>query len=373
MVVYIIGFIISILLLFYAETKKFTGKGIRLVTFIAILIPCLIAGLRDKTIGTDVTVYVENMFLIAESSESFAEYLGSEYSAYGWDFRSISSLEIGFTLLVFVMQRVFNSLPLLLFTIQAMTVVPIYKGLRKVDSPDAVWLGMTVYYLMFFNQTLNLMRQWIAMGILFYAFHFLMKKEYLKYLISIGVASLFHLSAIMGFVILVIYRLVVEENSLKRSTKAIFVILIGVVALFSLDYIVRLFELLGLHYGNYINGDLQLMSNQFIYRLPLILLFITRWRHWRIKYPFGEFYVVMLAYDLLASQLTSIYPHSGRLGTYFREYYMLAYPMVCSATSIKNNRRILIFFIIAFLCVYWWYVYVFGGSDETIPYVSIWG
>lgn len=373
MTVYVLCFLVSVFLLYYAESQKFLGRASRISVIIAILIPCMIAGLRHETIGTDVTGYTKELFLVAQETGSFFEYLSSGYSLYSWDYTAVKDIEFGFVVLCYLSSKVLNSMQFLLFFIQALTVIPIYKGLRVFGKTQPVWLGMTVYYLLFFNQTLNLMRQWIAMAFLFYAFQFLLSNSYRRYFSIVVIASLFHLSAAIGVAIFAIYQLVAKENMHNKSLKVLLLIIIGVVVILGLPLVARVMEYLGLRYADYISGNLELMPNQFLYRIPILLILMLRWRYLRKNNCLTGLFLVVIAYDLLASQLTSIFSQSGRIALYFGEYYMLIYPAVCMASDSKNNRRIMRIFVMCYLCVYWWYTYVYGGSGETVPYISIWG
>lgn len=369
--IYIIAFSCSLLLLLLAEIKRFRGYVAHISVAIALAIPCLLAGLRDVSIGTDVRVYVEPLFEAAKASDSILEYYSSAEFAYSWAVTRISDMEFGFTLLGFISAKVFNSLPAFLLMIQALTIIPIYKGLRSFSKQQPVWLGMAVYYLMYFNQSLNMMRQWIAMAFLFYGFQFLTDGRYRRYFLNLAIAFLFHNSAVLGIVIFWVYQLVANENAYNKKVKVLLLLLIGVGSLISLDLFVGVLSLLGLRYGNYISGSLTLMPNQLLYRLPILLLLLWRWKYLKRADRFANFYLVMVAYDLLASQLTSIFGQSGRIGIFFSEYYMLAYPAICVASSSKKNRQTMRLFTLSYLCVYWWYMYVYMGAQETVPYVSI--
>lgn len=373
MLVYIFGFLASLSMIYYAEKRQFLGTNAKVSVFFALLIPCLIAGLRHKTIGTDVQGYVENLFQTAESAGSFSDYFQSGYTQFGWDYMAVKDTEFGFALLTFLIQRIFGNMQVLLFVLQALTVIPVYKGLRAFEKTQPVWLGMAVYYLMFYNQTFNMMRQWIAMAVLFYAFQFLVNKSYRKYFVFVLIAWLFHASALFGIAIFAIYRLVASENKFGKAMKAFLICLIGVAALLGLDVVMRIMDMLGIKYGSYIDGTLTFMPNQIWYRLVLVLLLAVRWKYIKQTDRKVYFYLVAVVFDFLASQLTSIYAHSVRIGVYFSEYYMLVYPSICVATRHKNNKKLMQGIVLCFLCVYWFYVYVYGGTGQTVPYVSCFG
>lgn len=372
MTVYLVGILLSLFLIYYADSQKFTGRETRISIVIALLIPCLIAGLRDKTIGTDVQVYVEPLFQTAQSAETFVSFYNAEfYKPTTWSYDFVNEFEIGFVALTYIIAKLFNSMPVLLFAIQALTVIPIYKGLRTFGNTQPVWLGMAVYYLMYYNQSLNMMRQWIAMAFLFYGFRFLTSDRYRRYFLNLVIAFLFHSSAVLGIAIFFVYRLVAKENAYNKKVKALLLVLIGVCSILSLDFFAGIVSWLGLRYDFYISGALKLMPNQILYRLPILLLLAFRWKYLKRTDQHANFYLVMLVYDLLASQLTSIYANSGRIGLFFSEYYMLAYPALCVSSTSKKNRQAMRLFVLCYLCVYWWYTYVYMGSSATVPYVSI--
>ncbi len=374
MAVYLVGFLISLFLFYYADSKRFHGLDVKISVFLALLIPCLIAGFRYRDIGTDVRVYAEPMFEWAQEASNFSAFWnGVILKADSLTYNKVSEFEVGFVVLCYFSAKVLRSMPVMLFAIQALTVIPIYKGLRAYSHRIPVWLGMCVYYLLYFNQSLNVMRQWIAMAFLFYGFQFLPNRQYRKYFLSIAAAMLFHYSSIVGVAIFCVYQLVAREHSYNRKVKAVLLILIGVVTILSMDLIASLMTLMGLRYGNYFAGALTLMPNQFLYRIPFLILLAWRWRHLKRTTPYADFFLVMVAYDLLASQLTSIFPQSARIALFFGEYSLLAYPMVCMASDSKKNRQAMKVFTVIYLCIYWSYTYAIMNSGNTVPYVSILG
>lgn len=374
MMVYIISFAVSILLIYYSETKRFRTVDAKICTAIALMLPCILAGLRAPTIGTDVLVYVEPLFKTACSADSFWDFYGTRfYQEATWSYVFVYEFEIGFNILCYICAKFFNSMPLLLLAIQALTVIPIYKGLRAFEKTQPVWLGMTVYYLMFFNNTLNMMRQWIAMAFLFYGFQFLLKKNYRKYWGVVLAAMVFHISAIMAVVVFAVYLLTVGTNRQLNKLRAFFLVSIAIVVLLSLKPLAELMRLLGLRYANYFSGSISFLPRQILYRIPIIFLIVYRWRFLKRSNQLVNFYAVMIAYDLVFSQLISVFVQSGRIGTFFSEYYILAYPAICKASANPGNRRVLRWGVICYLCLYWWYVYTYEGSSATVPYLSIFG
>jgi len=379
-VIYIVFFLISCFLIWLSE--KSPSQNIRkFLAFIAILLPCILAGMRADTIGTDVRVYVEPMYNAAKQSTSFSSYMDQRWYVI-WRYMYVGKFEIGFTTLVYLIEKLGGSLGTVLFFIHVLIVTPIYLGLKKMNKPYPVWLGMLVFYLLFYNTSLNMMRQWIAMSILFYGLAYLIVNEKKKYFITVVVACLFHTSALMGVIIYFLYMysqskreyIKIANFRLSGSLAPVKVFVYGCIVLLSLNVIAVLLRTIGLaKYAGYIqgNGSIYLMPNQIILRLPIIILLIIRWKRMLAEDELTPFYGSMIVLDLLASQLISINVYAFRIASFFSEYSMLSYSALVYAGNRKYriNRYVTLFYVLAYMVYYWMYYYVITGTHATFPYM----
>lgn len=378
--IYIVFFLISCFLIWLSE--KSPSQNIRkFLAFIAILLPCILAGMRADTIGTDVRVYVEPMYNAAKQSTSFSSYMDQRWYVI-WRYMYVGKFEIGFTTLVYLIEKLGGSLGTVLFFIHVLIVTPIYLGLKKMNKPYPVWLGMLVFYLLFYNTSLNMMRQWIAMSILFYGLAYLIVNEKKKYFITVVVACLFHTSALMGVIIYFLYMysqskreyIKIANFRLSGSLAPVKVFVYGCIVLLSLNVIAVLLRTIGLaKYAGYIqgNGSIYLMPNQIILRLPIIILLIIRWKRMLAEDELTPFYGSMIVLDLLASQLISINVYAFRIASFFSEYSMLSYSALVYAGNRKYriNRYVTLFYVLAYMVYYWMYYYVITGTHATFPYM----
>ena len=79
MIIYIICFIISCILIKVSDKVKSNKIVYFIINTIALLIPCLLAAFRDTSIGTDVEVYVKQLFEKSEISKDFSNYLNCNW------------------------------------------------------------------------------------------------------------------------------------------------------------------------------------------------------------------------------------------------------------------------------------------------------
>ena len=98
MMPYIVVFIISIGFFALSDRVKFTQR--KPVVFVAVMILCLLAGLRAESIGTDTKVYLVPVFEAAKKCHSIGEYLNSSFHAFTWTTNYVKDLEPLFPSLV---------------------------------------------------------------------------------------------------------------------------------------------------------------------------------------------------------------------------------------------------------------------------------
>lgn len=377
--IYLIGFTVSCILIKWAESSK-KKYGFAFLSFFALLIPILIAGFRAESIGTDIEIYVRPLFDAAKYARNYNEFMDLRWFS-SWRYLWVRDYEIGFRTLVYLVTKIFDDFSAVLISIHTFIIVPIYFALCKYRKYFPIWLGMLIFYLMDFNTSLNMMRQFIAIAILFYGFHHLvLNNNKTKYLLFVCGAMLFHTSAFLGFVIYFVYEffksdlnfaLRVGPLKMNKSLKILLVMVVSLGVLFTLDQISGLLGAIGLgRFSGYISGDVGLQINQIIVRLPLLVLMFTHWkkmvkRGWNV-----HFFFIMTYLDILVSQLTSVNIYSGRIGEYFSIFNIIYLPLIYMATKQRVNKMILMGYVIAYLLFYWFYYFVFEGIHQTYPYLT---
>ena len=377
MAVYWLCFAVSILLIGFTEKKQ----KVTFITasFFALLIPCLIAALRADTVGTDIGVYVKPMFEKARDANSFSEYWNSSWFCV-WRLKFVYEHEFGFSALVYAASKLTGNLGGVLFCIQACTIVPIFTALALNKKNAPVWPGMLVYFLMYYNCTLNMMRQWMAMGVLLLVFQLLLQKKYWVCMILFCIAFLFHYSSLLLLPIVAVWwflgrfnRCTLVQGRIRISAKTLMVILIfmvGVLVLLNLKLILQLIVQVGLsRFSSYLKGnDLSLMLGQVILRLPVILITLFSWRRLRKATPEAPFFLAMLLLDLLASQLVSIADYTLRISFFFSYFSILLVPYLFKYQKSRFEKTVVALIMIGYCVLYWLYFYVYLGAHETYPY-----
>ncbi|QLL76158.1 EpsG family protein [Limosilactobacillus reuteri] len=380
MTIYLIIFAISVILFFFSEKVKVSFFE-RILVLLGLIAPSLLAGMRSLYVGTDVLTYVYPLFHIAESSSSYLQYLNMP-ALNGGILQTVSSYEYGYTFLTYVVAKLTGSFQFLQFFIEFFILSFIYLGIRrlKIDNMP-IWFCMLTYYLLFFNNSLNMVRQWMAMSILLYGFKYIKEQKLTKFIITILFAYLFHSTAIIGLLLYLLYWIIKVSskrslvfNSYSDNSLSVTAVSFILLVFFSCAVILlinRLYPLLGTlglsKYSYYLSGDFSFSINQFILKVP-ILLIISLNINEIFKKDSKIYFYLILVLDVIASQLASLSDYSIRMSIYLAMFNIYGYAIL----SESNNRVkmfVIRFLIIIYLLIYWYYTYCVKGNDQTVPYV----
>ena len=217
MIIYLITFFITCVLCVILQ-KYIKNKILKVIfSILIILIPSIIGGFRDLTIGTDVLVYGEKYFKYANSYQNILNYITSY------------DIDIGYLAINFLVSRFTNDVHIFLFVLQLIVNTLVFITLYKYKERVPLWLSMLCYLTLYYCRTFNLIRQSMALAIVFWGIKKKKKKEFIKYFIVVLLASLFHPSAWIALLLYIINILLNSKNERIYSfiivSSALFVVL----------------------------------------------------------------------------------------------------------------------------------------------------
>ena len=385
MQVYLIVFFLSTLFLYFSE--KFKGKKIkRFYLFLGLILPCFLGGIRHYSIGTDVSVYLKPLYLNVLTSYSFTNFLSSCWWDI-WTYKHVANFEYGFNLIVYFVTRWTENFQLLMFTIQTLIILPIYFGLKKYKELEGkTWFAMLTFYLLLYNNSYNVMRQYIGISMLFYGASCLLnEKKTIKFFVFLTIAFLFHKSSLMGIAIYILYKifnskskngtkLIIGEHKLNvRNIFIVMLLLIGILMISNLSQIVELLDYIGLtRYIGYISGEVYFKSTNLIKILPVIFLFILNRKSIFTKSKNSHLLVIFFCIDFLSTYLSSVNIYAARIGYLFQIFSIISYTHIVFSTENKIVKRFNKIFMLAYLIYYWYFTYVQGGAGHTVPFMPYW-
>lgn len=220
---YIVCFVISILFMYFGEKKiSLTGSGFNVYILLSALCPIVLAGIRDISIGIDVTWYVTPSYFAALSQSSLDSYL-----------KYMAEDDLGFFIYVFIITKIFNNLCVLMTLNHLVIILPIIYVLYqfKKEYSCSMWFGYGIWLLYDYNMSLCIIRQSMSLSIAMLALLYLMKKKWIYVFIWGALAVSFHKTTFIFLLLsLFFYYISFKINSI-RSQKVLVALILGAIFL----------------------------------------------------------------------------------------------------------------------------------------------
>lgn len=179
----------------------------KLLIWVIILSLTMAAGLRAYSVGLDTPSYVEKFSYIYKGMFSYA---------YG--------LEESFKYICYGILHVIPNASFLLGLLALIThacIILRFWELRGIASFPCM---VVFYYMSFYFMSLNGIRQFVAVAIVFWGTRYLGQKKFLRFILCICIAALFHQTAIVGFLLLLLNAF--QWKELQQKQKLLYILFI---------------------------------------------------------------------------------------------------------------------------------------------------
>lgn len=348
-----------------------------ITSMLVVLIPSIMAGIRDYTIGTDTYSYVTYEYVLARS-------LNTDLLTV-WDLDVTT--ERGFLLLAWFSSLVSFDPHIFLFLVALLINGLVYYGLYLLRETNSIFLGEFVYLFCSYNETFASLRQSIAMAFVLVSVAYLINNKTIKSCVIVIIAFLFHRTAVIGWTILLIYKYLYKNNNAiiinniklaYRYFKTVLIMIILCCVLFLFQPLtLSLIEigLLNAKYLSYLSysqqdslGVLGYMAYIFIYGLMFL----------PITYNHKSFYIVCAWADILFYSLRVYVLWLSRVATYFfymRILWLSSFKdsLINIFTSRKFGMHEAVLLVAMAGCVIYWLVFtIYANNNETYPYSCSW-
>lgn len=321
-------------------------------------------GLRSRSVGIDTDVYYQILTNVQMGVFS-------------------SNVEIGFLGVCWILLKVFSveQVILIFSLLTEMLIVCRLWSMRKQHSFSLMtFLFMITYY----SETANIMRQYLAIALIFYGTSYLDQKRYFRFLILLIIATSFHYSSIIAILYIPLYAMFSDVERIKRNKAFL-------VSLISLPVVVGVggYVILG-KYGDYLSSS----NSSFGWLQPLKLVLacffclvnygIFNWYRIRKRYLSvnnGQYYLtierepntknfntIALCY-IMGVGLTCLgYINSSlyRIGLLFQPF---EFPFVASAFKYKHNSY---FFKLVYIVLFLFIAYNNSTSWSGLSEYTSW-
>ena len=337
-----ISCILSVSLLSYFADRKEN----RFLLFLSALILSLFCGLRGEGTGVDTVNYLKMLSYIDDAGFS----VGSD---------------IGFSVVAYFMMMYFGSPYYLLIAFAFITNFLIVYRLWDFREISSFSVMIFIYMAMYYAYTFNIVRQFLAIAIIFWGTRYLERNEYIKYILLNIIASIIHTTALLGFWFLLMFSRD-DRTTLKQFfyvSLVALLVLIGV-CVFS-ENITK--------YEGYLTQTNDSVYGVTILKIICLLLVVfsnnvfknkhfsfSKWGR-RISIP--KYIPITYAAGLLLSALGMKYAFVNRIGFYFLIFELPFWGQVVRAKLNAGIYRFIIFFLVGYLLIS---MYISGENADSL-------
>lgn len=359
--IYIIMLLTSLLIAFLSD--KIENKKLKIACVILSWVPFILVSALRYDVGTDY------------------------YYRYVPDFRTIlhggdvGNLEIGFKLIVKLCTLITDDYQII-FVISSTIIIYLYMSTIFKDSKNKI-LSIALFFLGgFFFQSLNIVRQYIAIGIIFYSYKYLFedgKKQY-YFLLGVAIACTMHITSI---VCLVMFFIKDKEIFNLRNTVILFVLVLllkGPVIDLARDIIAntRFSVYLGNAYDKGNMRKLTILVNTLLYLFMYVLYKLKKDNNKDKIEKRDLFYLNIQGLCLIFILLSSEFLLFFRVAYFFMIYQIVSIPYFIMTSDIKmirdkipNYERVLSTGMVFCFAVVLCYTNILHNDEEVSPYKSI--
>ncbi len=366
--IYIFVFLLTGLLIYQSEYYKRKNKWVlgNIFAVLVILIVSIFAGIRDISVGTDVEYYVIKHF-------NWVALFPNQMWKYIIYLVTYDEVEPIYALVQYIGYSVFHSINFVLFMLSLITHIFIYFGLVKKAEQISISTAWLIYCFLFYNTTLNIVRQSCAVAIIFYMVMCILEEKISvkKYIILTVIALGFHRSSLLMAIILPLL-IWSYNNKIKRNINYIIVFVLCLFPFFFkfIGSFISSLNSLPMKYQVFFNdinsGQSSIMLDTIIYLLPTILFIYLAYKqktNVQIK-----FYLVMAFVSISCCVASNLM--ISRLSYYFIIFFCYSIPYSTKIISTRaNGRQLYRFGMIGWFALMWYINIVNYGYGATYPYV----
>lgn len=286
----------------------------------------------------------------------FRFHVGMDYESYEEIFNDIrrgseTEVEIGYLMLCKACVAIGGTAQLVFLIASIVTIILIYDAYKRTSPNIILTLIIFICFGQMYLTIFNAIRQCIAVGIFAYSIKYIQNRQFIKYVVAVGLAASFHSTALLLFPLYWILN--------KKWSKKILIVIFFLVILSSgtiINIILNSPYAVYLFFENY-SKEASIINYLYLFISFLIFLFsdkiMTRYMDRNIFLNIN--FISMLLYALyIVFSDSPIVMVVGRFNYYFVFFYAIIFVRILSDIRNKNVRFILktgvlCFFVLMYL------------------------
>ncbi|MDD4376711.1 MAG: EpsG family protein [Eubacteriales bacterium] len=359
---------ILVFLFIGSYSKKSTRLSKKTTTVLAILPLFFMTAFRHGSMGNDTANYINTFSYIAKFNSLTDAVNGSR-------------MEAGYVALNYICSH----LGMHYLGFQIVVTIIIYCAVFYIlyRYSENVWFSMLIFLtLRYAIGPMNTVRNWLAIAVLLLSLRYLIENKLFKFFIAVGVASLFHTTAI-------IFLLIYPFSKLKLSKKRIAIIwsCAVVILIAGMSFFTRITNTLN-RYNGYLTSDYFTEGGNIATLLTLALdlfLFMVLWWGYKKQEKIDNLFsdqviartdinklwlytsVFVVALDIIGLGNTIM----SRVSCYFSVFYIVSIPNLIA--SLTMNKRLIKFTVIVILVIQFFIIMLLRPQwNGVTPFMFYW-
>lgn len=330
-------YILTIILL-GALAVKSDSKWAILISFCVLFV---LAAFRAESVGTDVGRVYFWQFIHHREARSFE---------YGWYyFRELVALT--------------GSYRLLLVATSAMVLCPVFYVASR-NKAHALWIVLLFVLLYDYCYSLNAIRQYISISIVFLGSLYLKSRFDWRFYAFVLIASLFHVSALVMLILPLLDRLKLKEWHVIAALLIAYVVgyfnnmefMRGMLAKYNYGYIQ--------YFGEEYMRDISFSLNRLLLNVLVIVLFILTNKN--------SLWLKVFATGVLILDLFPMFPDVCRIAKYFLIFQILLYPALEFKKDITQETRMIVRAGVWLYALFLFFYLLSANVGGVVPYSFAW-
>ena len=328
--------------------QNFSMQRKKIVTVISFTILILLAALRSPEVGTDTANYVFGYNKIANQNFS------GIFDVVRW--------EEGYVLLNKIISIIFNNEQALIIITSLLCTGLIFLFVYKysVNTVFSIYLYISLFY---YFASFNIIRQYLAIGIILLAYKFILERKFFKYLLLILLAASFHQLALLLLPIYFLYGMKLNKRNVLLLTLGSIILIYGFEKIIQLAF--RIFPT----YQGYVDTNLfeggGLLTSLISFSVLAFGLYIKITNN--IKEKEFDFLLVLVFLSFIVALLSMQASIFNRVGYYLNIFYITFIPLAVSKVREVKLKTIYVYIVFCFTFLYF-IVRLIEGWHGILPY-----
>lgn len=376
--IYVLVYFLSIIFVFLAqhEIRRNRKAFFLFYSFISLSILFITASFRDIGIGTDTNAYVRTVWEKVISISNIEDLLKTYNSG---DFFEI---EFVYVLTCWLSSLVSADIHFLFLVLNILAILPIYLAIYENRHKCSMCLAFATFLLLYYDNTLNLVRQSVALSFSVYSFSLFKLRKYTKCAIYCILAFLFHGTSLFFLLFVYLYYIYTHasklwRNIIMKSTYVLFILLY-----FNFDKFLYYIIETGILPTKYAYYAVEMSETGFsgmtVLRQCIILLLIYICIYYANKKKLQKeitrrlkCYLILKTWGIFLFLSSLISMWAFRVSFYFNyPIDIVLFPKAMIILKKSRYYNILIFFYFVILFFIWYWTVIRLQMNEVYPYKS---